>query len=287
MEEPEIALPPHIQKRIVLSVIERSNQALFTSHSPYVIEELPPNHILVVERQNGVLSAVPANMPPTVKAKAYREEIRRRFCESLLARRVLITEGRTEYDVYTTAARKLQRLHPDKSLSFELLGISVVNAETDSQVGELGQYYKSMNKKVYAVFDKQEEDARKKIASSVDYCYEATEHGIENVVLKGIKSETLLAYGLYLVANGLWPQHLSTYKPCEGMGEDEIYNALFKYFKWSKGDGTLADLILFCSESQMPQFITSAIYSISETIYPIDQAIDPEVEEVSPEAGSI
>ena len=163
-------------------------------------------------------------MPPVVKAKTYREEIRRRFCESLLARRVLITEGRTEYDVYTTAARKLQRLHPDKSLSFELLGISVVNAETDSQVSELGQYYKSMNKKVYAVFDKQEEDARKKIASSVDYYYEATEHGIEDVVLKGIKSETLLAYGLYLVTNGLWPQHLSEYKPYESMGAEEIYN---------------------------------------------------------------
>lgn len=34
MEEPETALPPHVQKRVVLSVIEKSTQALFTSHSP-------------------------------------------------------------------------------------------------------------------------------------------------------------------------------------------------------------------------------------------------------------
>ena len=31
MEEPEIALPPHIQKRVISSVIEKSKQALFTS----------------------------------------------------------------------------------------------------------------------------------------------------------------------------------------------------------------------------------------------------------------
>lgn len=272
MEEPEIALPPHIQKRVVLSVIERSNQALFTSHSPYVIEELPPNHILVVSRKDGALCVVPANMPPAVKAKAYREEIRRRFCESLLARRVLITEGRTEYDVYTTAARKLQQLHPDQSLSFELLGISVVNAETESQIGDLGSYYKALNKKVYAVFDKQTDEAREKIATSVDYCYEASEHGIENVVLKGIKTEILIAYGLLLVTDGLWPQHLSENKPYDGMGAEAIYTALFKYFKWSKGDGTLADLLQFCPEDEMPKFIKNTIYSISETVYPKEQS---------------
>ena len=50
MEEPEIALPPHTQKRIVLSVIEKSTQALFTSHSPYVLEEFEPEQILVISK---------------------------------------------------------------------------------------------------------------------------------------------------------------------------------------------------------------------------------------------
>lgn len=268
MEEPEIALPPHIQKRIVLSVIERSDQALFTSHSPYVIEELPADHILVVSRSEGKLNIIPANMPPAVKAKAYREEIRRRFCESLFARRVLITEGRTEYDVYTTAARKLQSLHPDKSLSFELLGISLVNAGTDSQIPGLGEYYRMLNKTVYAVCDKQEEEAHKRIVESVDYCYEATEHGIENVVLKGIRTEILIKYGLKLVTEGHWPTHLSSYCPTNNMTEKEIYDSLFEYFKWSKGEGTLADLIHFCPEEDLPQFITNTIYEIGQTVYP-------------------
>lgn len=268
MEEPEIAIPPHIQKRIVLSVIERSNQALFTSHSPYVIEEFPPENVMVVSRKNGVLEVVPADMPPAVKKKAYREEIRRRFCESLLARRVLITEGRTEYDVYSSAARKLQSLHPEKSISFELLGISLIDAQTDSQVAEIGQYFRGLNKTVYAVFDKQEEEAHDRIKASVDFYYEATEHGIEKVVINGIKPDILVDYGIHLVDEGDWPTHLSQYAPHDKMSAEEIRDVLFKYFKSAKGNGALADLIQYCSEKEMPSFIKETIYSISKTVYP-------------------
>lgn len=193
MEEPEIALPPHVQKRVVLSVIEKSTQSLFTSHSPYVLEEFSPNNILTISKSDGILVAIPAGKPPAVKDKAYRQELRKRFCESLFARRVLIVEGKTEYDVYISAARKLQEIHPNKNYSFELLGIAVVNAETDSQVEALGQYYKGLKKTVYAVFDKQEATISEKIRSIVDYPYEANEHGIENVVIKGVDASTLLS----------------------------------------------------------------------------------------------
>ena len=104
MEEPEIAIPPHTQKRIIDSVRKKSAQALFTSHSPYVLEEFKPSEVLVLTRGAGILSSVGADFPATVKPKAYRTEFRTRFCEALLARRVLITEGRTEYDAFPAAA---------------------------------------------------------------------------------------------------------------------------------------------------------------------------------------
>lgn len=266
MEEPEIALPPHIQKRVVLSVVDKSTQALFTSHSPYVLEEFDPDSIMVVSRDNGIMQAVPAGMPPAVRNKAYQEEIRKRFCESLLSRRVLIAEGRTEVDVYSAAARKLQKLHPERSLSFELLGISIVNAGTDSQVAPLGEYYHQMNKKVYAVFDKQDESARESIASMVDYAYEAKEHGIENVVLKGVDNSVLLRYGEKLVAEKEWPPHLSECTPNASMSESELHTALLKYFKWGKGNGSLASLVMYCTEDEMPAFVRDTIYSIADTI---------------------
>ncbi len=266
MEEPEIALPPHIQKRVVLSVVDKSTQALFTSHSPYVLEEFDPDSIMVVSRDKGIMQVVAAGMPPAVRDKAYQEEIRKRFCESLLARRVLIAEGRTEVDVYSSAARKLQKAHPERSLSFELLGISIVNAGTDSQIAPLGEYYRQMNKKVYAVFDKQEESARESIISMVDHAYEANEHGIENVVLKGIDYSVLLRYGEKLVADKEWPQHLSDYLPNANMTVEELHTALFKYFKWAKGNGSLANLVVYCNEDEMPSFVRDTIYSIAETV---------------------
>ncbi len=271
MEEPEIALPPHIQKRIVLSVIEKSTQALFTSHSPYVIEEFSPEKILVIDRKDGILKVVPARMPPTIKKKQYRDEFRRRFCESLLARRVLITEGRTELDVYSAAARKLQRLHPDRALSFELLGISLVNAETDSQIDQLGKYYRGLNKTAYAVFDKQSPEMSKRITSELDFAYEAQEHGIENVVLNGVSTEVLLRYGEQLVADGDWPPHLASKAPNNAMSGDALKAAMFEYFKWGKGNGSLADFVEFCSEEEMPEFIKDTIFSISETVYPTEK----------------
>lgn len=267
MEEPEIALPPHIQKRIVLSVLEKSTQALFTSHSPYVLEEFDCGNVLVVSREDGIMKVVPAGLPPAIKNKSYQEELRKRFCESLLARRVLIAEGRTEVDVYSAAARKLQKLHPDQNLSFELLGISIINAGTDTQIAPLGNYYHQLNKKVYAVFDKQEQSVSDEIFKAVDYAYEATEHGIENVVLKGIKYSVLLKYGEQLVSDGMWPSHLLEQKPNSTMNEEELRKALLKYFTWKKGDGSLANLVVFCDEDDMPTFIKDTVYSISKTLH--------------------
>lgn len=279
MEEPEIALPPHIQKRVVLSVVDKSTQALFTSHSPYVLEEFEANQILVVSRENGIMKVSSAGMPPNVKAKGYQEELRKRFCETLLARRVLIVEGRTELDVYSAAARKLQKLHLDQHISFEALGISPINAESDSKISPLGEYYRGMNKKVFAIFDKQDVSSSEKIKLSVDYAFEATEHGIENVVLKGVDGSVLRRFAMKLVSEGDWPSHLKRCTPNDGMIDDEIYDALFDYMTGKKGEGALARLVVFCNEDEMPAFVRDTIYSIAETVKNRDITMLAEAEE--------
>ncbi|WP_413770422.1 ATP-dependent nuclease, partial [Vibrio vulnificus] len=43
MEEPEIALPPHTQRRISKYLLEETTQCFVTSHSPYVIERFDPS----------------------------------------------------------------------------------------------------------------------------------------------------------------------------------------------------------------------------------------------------
>jgi len=52
MEEPEIALPPHTQRRMVYFVSKTMGQAIVISHSPYVIERFTPEEIVVLNRDD-------------------------------------------------------------------------------------------------------------------------------------------------------------------------------------------------------------------------------------------
>lgn len=271
MEEPEIAIPPHTQKRIVTSVSKKSAQAIFTSHSPYVLEEFEPENILAVTREDGVLSGKFAKYPPAVKPKAYRAEFKRRFCETLFARRVLITEGRTEYDAFPTAARRLNDLDPETYSSLEALGISVINAETDSQVAPLGKFYKELGKEVFAVFDQQAASSLADIETSVDHAFEAPEDNFEDVILNYTDEDALERFALSIVEEGDWPPHLASVKPEEGKSTDEIIEALEDYFSWSKGSGTAADLLAQCDIYEMPSYVVDTIEAIKEIVEPEEE----------------
>jgi putative ATP-dependent endonuclease of OLD family len=97
MEEPETAIPPYAQKRIVHEIRKLSSQSLFTSHSPYVLEEFDVSEVAVLTRAaDGVLKQSAIELPASIKHKRYRQEFRTRFCEGLLARRILLAEGATE-----------------------------------------------------------------------------------------------------------------------------------------------------------------------------------------------
>jgi putative ATP-dependent endonuclease of OLD family len=268
MEEPEIAIPPHTQKRIIDSVRKKSAQAIFTSHSPYVLEEFKPAEILVVRRDNGTLSATPAEYPPTVKPKTYRTQLRTRFCEALLARRILIVEGRAEYDAVPAAARRLHELHPNDFKPLEALGIALVNAETDSQVAPLGEHFAKLGKVVFAVFDKQVPAQKASIEAVIPHAFEGSKKGFETLILKGTSEPALRRYALALVENKEWPSHLTPKIPTTAMPLVALQDALADYLLWSKGAGTAADLLSQCSRDEMPKFVVETLLAIQAIVEP-------------------
>lgn len=268
MEEPEIAIPPHTQRRIVDSVRRKSAQAIFTSHSPYVLEQFDPTQIVTVQRTNGSLKGIPATYPPTVKPKAYREEMRRRFCESLLARRVLIAEGRTEYDAIPAAARRLHELHPGDFTSLEGLGIAVVNAETDSQIVPLAEYFRALGKTVVAVFDKQNAQTLAAIQAVAHHAFECPEKGFEQLIVNHSAIAALRRYGKALVDCGEWPPHLQAQAPGTNKSDQEVRDALQALFKHNKSAGCAADFLAQCSQAEMPAHIVSTISGIKDAIEP-------------------
>jgi len=235
MEEPEIAIPPHTQRRIVDSIRDMAAQSIFTSHSPYVLDEFPPECLVILKRETGVLSATPATLPPAVKSKAYREQLRTRFCECLLARRILIVEGRTEYDAIPTAARRLHELDRDRFKSLESLGLAVINAETDSQIAPLGSYFTDLGKTVYAISDQQEPAASAAIEAAVDDAFESPESSFEKLILNHTDEVALRRFGKDAVDDGRWPPHLAAEAPADGMEIDALKAALGKFLKNNKG----------------------------------------------------
>jgi putative ATP-dependent endonuclease of OLD family len=153
MEEPEIAIPPHAQRRLVDFVSRRMGQAIVTSHSPYVIERFAPESLLVVSRDaDGALTGGPIELPSDFKAKRYRQN-RWQFAEALLARAVLVVEGATEAALIPVVADvmdddpKVAYTHPD------LAGISVFDAGNDVSVPLYAPLFKSLGKPVYGLHD--------------------------------------------------------------------------------------------------------------------------------------
>ena len=268
MEEPEIAIPPYTQKSIINNVRNKSAQAIFTSHSPYVLEEFKPSQVLVIRREKGIMFGIPAEYPPAVKPKLYRTQFRARFCEALLARRVLITEGRTEYDAIPAAARRLQKLHPDEFKTLDALGIAVIDAETDSQLTALGEYFMKLNKIIFAVFDKQTPENMTAIKAVIPHAFESPEKGFENLLVKGTAESALRRYAKSLVENGDWPRHLALKVPKSTMKLDELKNALYEYLSWSKGAGSAADLLGECTRHEMPEFIVETLLEVQALVEP-------------------
>jgi putative ATP-dependent endonuclease of OLD family len=249
MEEPETAIPPYAQKRIVHEVRNLSAQSLFTSHSPYVLEEFHLHETSVLTRDgSGQLTQAAIRLPDSVKHKRYRQEFRTRFCEALLARRVVVAEGATEAVCLPAAARRLSELRPDTYSSLEALGLSIIDAGADNAIIDIAKLYNSLGKETFGVCDRQDDNVRNAMEQHVKMLFMHNEVGFENLVMKNTTPEALQRFALGLE----WPPHLKARYPDLKANTSA---ALSEYFGWSKGNWGLADFLAQCSEAEMPQWI--------------------------------
>src|SRR5680860_166498 len=84
MEEPEISVPPHTQRRIVTYLLKSTNQSFITSHSPYVIEQFKPENINILDKNgNGELVGTKIEYGNFIKDKTYRNRIRHSIAEAI------------------------------------------------------------------------------------------------------------------------------------------------------------------------------------------------------------
>ena len=262
MEEPETAIPPYAQKRIVHEVRKLSAQSLFTSHSPYVLEDFDLTETVVLFRSpQGLLEQASVQLPDSVKHKRYRQEFRTRFCEALLSRRVLVAEGATEASAMPAVARRLSELNHVIYSPLEALGITTVDAGSDSQIADLAKLYRQLGKDVYAVCDKQGEQEENTIKAEVNELFMHEEKGFENLVLKNTTQGAMHRF----IGEVSWPRHLSAKYP---NSKTDPVNALSDYFAWSKGDRGIADFLSMCQEEEIPEWIRQTCLHLRKVCEP-------------------
>lgn len=263
MEEPEIALPPHTQRRIANYLLTQTTQCFVTSHSPYVIERFEPKEIMRLSRNDsGVLTGKNVNLPAGMKPKTYRSQMRRAIAEAILGQGVIVGEGITEQLSLETAATKMAEANSEL-FEFDLAGITIINTEGDGNLSAMGNFFKELDIPAFAYFDKKNrtEAQLSEIQSSFTLAKEIGYKGAEALLaaevpigqqwkyLEVVRSED--AEGNYGI-------------PSEKPTDDRIRELTVSTLKGLKGTGAAADLISSCSVDELPPTIMEFLKAVYE-----------------------
>jgi putative ATP-dependent endonuclease of OLD family len=214
MEEPELSLPPHVQKRVVDKVRDLAAQALFTSHSPYVIEQFAPEQMTVMTRDvSGHLNAARVALPNNLKLKVFRDGFRTRFCEALLARRVLVVEGKTELVAYSAAARRAAAFEPQSYDRLDTLGWVPFDAGSETAVADFARFFRGLGKITATVFDRQDPAAKTVIEAACDRAFEQPYAGFENLLQSEVPVDMQAWFVKFFNTAGEWPPALANLLP--------------------------------------------------------------------------
>jgi putative ATP-dependent endonuclease of the OLD family len=261
MEEPEIALPPHTQRRIVNYLLKETSQCFVTSHSPYVIERFEPDGILKLNRdEQGMLSGTAIKLPDGMKAKNYRQNFRRVLAEAMLGQGVIVGEGITEQDALQVVAEKMEGA--DLGLfQFDVAGVCIVNAEGDGNLEKLGAFFKEIGIPAFAFFDRKNRTEAEITALKGAYVV------ANEIAQKG--AESLLAVEVPL--NRQW-QYLEEVRaedvdgrfkiPAVRPANDVIQGLTMSTLKGMKGEGGAARLLEQCDIGELPKTITDFLSEI-------------------------
>ena len=266
MEEPEIALPPHIQRRVVKYVLQEMGQSIVTSHSPYIIEQYEAENVVVLGRDDKSCFGGKPIDRSLIKQKNYRAQ-RRQFAEAILSRAVFVVEGATEVVAINAASTALERFHTGYS-HIDLSGVSLFDAGGDQEVPKYGPIFKALGKPVFGMRDKpnQTDQRGQDNIDAYDEFWESPELGVERILVDEVPESVLHGF---LKEVKLRPDYPANCEYDASMVGEKLKTLAQKVLKARKGDshghGYAAILIEQCqSENELPRFIREALLYIDK-----------------------
>lgn len=277
MEEPEIAVPPHTQRRIADYLLHKTTQAFTTSHSPFVIERFEPEQTLLLSRGPDS-KVVGQRMSDTsgLKGNDFRRYARRGLTECMLGKGAIVVEGLTEFHALPVVARKMEEanvdLHP-----LDIAGVAFFDADSEGQMPKFGNFFKSLGLKTFGFYDLATRSPQKKqeLVNAYDIDCEHQYAGFEALVVAEMSVDRLWAFLDDLRQTGDCGNFLIP----EVRPDDDAVRSLVKSaLKGNKGAGWAARLLDGCALGELPATITTFLGQV--------YAHFPKPAEVPPEAGA-
>jgi putative ATP-dependent endonuclease of OLD family len=255
MEEPEIALPPHTQRRIAKYLLEETTQCFVTSHSPYVIERFDPDQIIILRRgAEANLTATVVSSGTSLKGTMYKRHARRGLAEAMLGPGVIVTEGITEHSALTAVADKMET-EDENRYPLDLSGITIFPVDGDGSLPNFGAFFKALGLRTYAFYDLKQRKAEEnqKLLASFDVPNETAFSGIEQLLVAEIP---LLRQWTFLDVLRQSGEQGNLGIPVIRPDDEAVKDLMVRALKSNKGNGYAARLVDLCDLAEMPKSIT-------------------------------
>lgn len=251
MEEPEIALPPHTQRRIAHYLLNKTRQSFITTHSPYVIELFKPEQIVILNRnEQGIVEGNHVSLSAGMKEKTFSKHLRRGIAEALLSKGIILGEGATELFILQAASQKMEE--NDSNLPpLDLTGVTLFSADGDGNITEFGYFFRSLNIPTFAFYDKKKrkEEENQARQSIFNYNYETQYSTMEELLIEEIPQDHLWTF-LCHVKNEDKEQKYKI--PDDRPSNEDIKTKAKSVLKNFKGDGRCAMPIRLCTPDELP-----------------------------------
>jgi putative ATP-dependent endonuclease of the OLD family len=271
MEEPEIALPPHTQRRISTYLLTKTTQCFVTSHSPYVMEMFDPQQVVILRRsKQAIVTGTKLPIGAGVKLKTYRRYVRRGFAEAMLGRGVVVTEGMTEQLVLRSVAEKLEAAD-SKRYPLDLSGVTIISADGDGSIAEFGRFFVSLDLPTFAFFDnkaRNEKDRKSLNEAGFTILKECSHLGMEALLAAEVPVVRQWAYLVEVGGTGAG-QAVATKPP----PDKEVRELTLQFLKDGKGWGRAAGLIERCDTQELPASVVAFLEEIY-LLFPRPKALD-------------
>lgn len=271
MEEPEIAIPPHTQRRIVQFLQKKMDQSILTTHSPFVLEQYDPANVVLLERgSDGVVAGRRIEITG-IKAKAYKGNLRRVLAEAMLGNGVLCVEGVSDGEAIYSASAILEEHSAEGSYTpLDLSGVTVVQCEGDGGLLRYGEFFSGLGLKTYAFYDRQKNDAiSDEIVKAFDAAWELDQTGIEYLLAEEVTADVIRTF---LVEASEWEdyphnaQNAGLFEYNEDADDDAVRKLCKRVLKVRKGAGYAQRLVELCSDDDLPAIIVEALERISDDL---------------------